>query len=58
MLINVKQVKNIVKAAGMQTSLEFIEELNRSVSTKLDGVIKTAQAQKAKRISSDMLDTV
>jgi len=58
MLINVKQVKNVVKASGMQGSVDFIEGLNKYVSTKLDGVIKTAQIQKVKRISSDMLDIV
>lgn len=50
MLINAKQVKNLIKAADMQTSSDAIEAFNKFVDEKLNKVIANAKQHGVKRL--------
>jgi len=58
MLINVKQIKNLVKVAGMQIGAEAIEFLNKYVDQKLGEIINHAKEGKVKRLRVEDFQTV
>ena len=58
MLINVKQIKNLVKVAGMQIGAEAIEFLNKYVDQKLGEIINHAKEEKVKRLRVEDFQTV
>jgi len=58
MLINVKQVKNLVKVAGMQIGAETVAFLDKYIDQKLGEIINHAKEEKVKRLRIEDFQTV